>query len=466
MTGPSAHDLAAAIRAGETTALAVTETALDAADRQRGLGIFTHLLTDEACAAARETDRRIAAGDPVGSLAGVPIAVKDLFEIAGRVTAAGSTVHLSRPPAREDAVVVARLRAAGAIPIGLTNMDEYAYGFVTENAHYGTTRNPHDPGRICGGSSGGSAAAVAAGIVPLALGSDTNGSIRVPAAFCGIFGLKPTFGRLSRRGTVPFVASFDHVGPFARTVADLALAYDLMQGPDPADPAATTQPGDPSLPALRRDSLHDPATLRVAVLDGWFRRGATPAALEAVDRAARALGCTEQIDLSEAEIARSAAFCITAAEGAALHLPDLRTRPEDFDPATRDRLLAGALIPAAAVVQAQRFRLRFKRQVDELFGRFDILLAPSTPCPALEIGQAFIDIDGQQVPARPNLGLYTQPLSFIGLPVVAVPVRLPGELPLGVQVIAAPWRETAALRVAGFLEREGVASSQIAAGCG
>ena len=163
--------------------------------------------------------------------------------MAGVTTLAGSIIERDKPPASRDATLVERLGAAGAVLVGALNMDEYAYGFTTENSHYGPTRNPHDPTRVAGGSSGGSAAAVAAGLVPLSLGSDTNGSIRVPAALCGVYGLKPTFGRLSRQGVYPFVHSLDHTGPFARTVRDLAAAYDVLQGPDPLDPAAPIVPG-------------------------------------------------------------------------------------------------------------------------------------------------------------------------------------------------------------------------------
>jgi AtzE family amidohydrolase len=334
-------------------------------------------------------------------------------------------------------------------------MDEYAYGFTTENSHYGPCRNPHDRQRVAGGSSGGSAAAVAGGLVPLSLGSDTNGSIRVPASLCGIFGLKPTYGRLSRAGARLFAASLDHVGPFARSVEDLAAAYDAMQGPDPRDPACAGRPVEPASGELGRGV----SGLRVAVLGGHFA-SAGPAAAAAVATVAKALGADRIIEIPEAARARAAAFVITAAEGANLHLADLKSRAADFDPMTRDRFLAGALVPAAWVVQAQRFRAWYREQVLSLFGDVDILLAPATPCPAPLIGQETIEIDGATVPARPFLGVYTQPLSFIGLPIVAVPLKEPGALPVGVQVIAAPWREADALRAAWALQRDGVTRAE------
>ena len=336
--------------------------------------------------------------------------------------------------------------------IGGLNMGEYAYDFTGENIHDGPSRNPHDRQRMTGGSSGGSAAAVAGGLVPVALGSDTNGSIRVPASLCGIFGLKPTYGRLSRAGSFPFVSSLDHLGPLATCVRDLALTYDAMQGPDPADPACTTRAAEPATPTLD----DGPAGLRVAVLGGHFERGASDQALAAVAAVAAALGCTARTELPEAARARAAAYLITAAEGAALHLARLQTRAAEFDPATRDRLIAGAMLPAAWVQHAQRFRRWYREQVLEVFRHHDILLAPATPCTAPLIGQQTMELAGETVPVRANLGVFTQPISFIGLPVVAVP--LPGPaLPIAVQIIAAPWQEARALRIARELERLGIA---------
>jgi 1-carboxybiuret hydrolase len=304
---------------------------------------------------------------------------------------------------------------------------------------------------MTGGSSGGSGGAVAGGLVPIALGSDTNGSIRVPASLCGIFGLKPTYGRLSRAHTFPFVASLDHVGPLARSTRDLALAYDAMQGHDPDDPVCVDRPGEPVVPLIARGS----EGLRIAIAGGYFRAGAFPEARTALDRVAAALGVAGEIELPEARRARAAAYVITAAEGGALHLARLRMRARDFDPAVRDRLIAGALIPAAHVAKAQKFRRWYREQVLTLFGEVDALLAPATPCTAPLIGQQTFVLDGIELPVRANLGVFTQPISFIGLPVVTVPVPLK-PLPIGVQIIAAPWREDIALRIAHALEEAGV----------
>lgn len=448
-------DTAAAVRDGQVSAVAVAEAALARVARLNAqFNCFTAITAERALAEAQAVDARRAGGGEPGPLAGVPFAVKNLFDLKGVVTLAGSKIDAEHPPAAADATIVQRLVAAGAVPIGALNMDEYAYGFTTENSHYGPTRNPHDPSRVVGGSSGGSAAAVAAGLVPLSLGSDTNGSIRVPASLCGIFGLKPTYGRLSRAGARLFAASFDHVGPFARSVADLATAYDAMQGPDPGDPACAQRPAEPALPQVERGA----AGLRIAVLGGHF--AAAGAAAAAVTAVAQALGADREIEIPEAARARAAAFLITAAEGANLHLADLKTRAADFDPMTRDRFLAGALVPGAWVIQAQRFRSWYREQVLTVLRDVDILLTPATPCAAPLIGQETIEIDGSPMPARPYLGIYTQPLSFIGLPIVAVPVRPGGGLPIGVQIIAAPWREAEVLRVAAALERAGITNAE------
>ncbi len=294
-------------------------------------------------------------------------------------------------------------------------------------------------------------------MVPLALGTDTNGSIRVPSSLCGIFGLKPTYGRLSRKGSYPFTGSFDHVGPFARSAHDLAAVYDALQCIDRGDPAQSACSVEPTLGLLGQGV----AGLRIALAGDYFEANATPAALKARDIVAQALGASRKVSLPQAQLARGAAFVITAAEGSQLHLADLRSRPNDFDPLIRDRFIANALAPAAWYLQAQRFRKWYYDQVMRVFEEVDIILAPATPIHATTIGADTFDLNGQQVPARPSMGLLTQPLSFIGLPIVAVPVPRAGRLPIGVQVIAGPWHEARALRVAAWLADRGIAQSPV-----
>ncbi|MFK4720049.1 AtzE family amidohydrolase [Bradyrhizobium niftali] len=451
----SAADIAKAVAGGKMSALAATEAAL-ARIKQHDtiLNSFTDVTAERALAKARAIDADIAAGKTVGPLAGVPFAVKNLFDVAGLSTRAGSKINRDLAPAKRDATLIERMEAAGAVLVGALNMGEYAYDFTGENVHDGPSRNPHDTTRMSGGSSGGSGSAVGGALVPIALGSDTNGSIRVPSSFCGIFGLKPTYGRLSRARSFPFVASFDHLGPFARSVTDLALAYDAMQGPDADDAACTTRGLEPTVPLL----ANPVSDLRIAIAGGYFQKNVFPEAVEAVSRVAKALGTTQIVDVPEAARARAAAYVISTTEGASLHLDRLRKRPNDFDPAVRDRLIAGAMVPAPLVDRAQKFRRWYRAQFSEIFKSVDVLLAPATPCTAPKLGQVNFNLDGVELPVRANIGIHTQPISFIGLPVVAVPVPLE-PLPIGVQIIAAPWREDIALRVAHALERMGVVSA-------
>jgi aspartyl-tRNA(Asn)/glutamyl-tRNA(Gln) amidotransferase subunit A len=450
----SAADIAAAVASGRVSAVSVVEATL-ARIRERDpvLNSFTAVTEQRALLRAQAIDATRARGEPTGPLAGVPFAVKNLFDVAGLPTLAGSSINRDDPPAIRDAALIERLEAAGAILVGALNMGEYAYDFTGENIHDGASRNPHDLDRMTGGSSGGSGAAVGGGLVPFALGSDTNGSIRVPSSLCGIFGLKPTYGRLTRARTFPFAASLDHLGPFARSTQDLALAYDAMQGFDADDAACADRPAQPVVPLLERGA----DGLRIAVASGYFKCKSGEACY-AIDRVAAALGANRDIEIPQAERARAAAFIITATEGASLHLNRLRRRAKEFDPAVRDRLLAGAIAPASLIVKAQKFRRWYRAQVVRLFEHVDAILAPATPCTAPLIGQQTFMHGDVELPVRANLGIYTQPISFIGLQVVAVPVPLV-PLPIAVQIIAAPWREDVALRLAHALEVKGVAAA-------
>ncbi|MEH2199774.1 AtzE family amidohydrolase [Nostoc sp.] len=449
--------ISTAVREGKASAVEVTKTALARIAARDRLNCFTAVTAEAALADAARIDEKIAEGNNPGILAGVPFAVKNLFDIAGLTTLAGSKINAEKPIATQDATAVAKLKQAGAVLVGALNMDEYAYGFVTENFHYGATHNPHDLQRVAGGSSGGSAAAVAAGLVPLTLGSDTNGSIRVPAALCGVFGLKPTYGRLSRAGVALFSSSFDHIGHFARSVQDIATVFDVLQGEDDRDPICTKRLPELVLPQLKQDI----SDLRIAIASDYFTQGAELEALAAVQKVADALNVSEYVIIPEAHRARAAAFVITASEGANLHLENLRCRPQDFDPATRDRFLAGALIPSSWYLQAQRFRKWYRDRIRQVFQNVDVILAPTTPISAPLIGQQTMILDGEEILIRPHLGLFTQPLSFIGLPVLSIPIQRQNDLPLGVQLIAAPYNEALILRVAAALQIKGVISAAV-----
>ncbi len=455
-----AVSIATAVKQKQIKAVDVVKAALDRiAARDNQLNCFTTVTAETALKDAALIDEKIAQGNNPGLLAGVPFAVKNLYDIAGLTTLAGSKINAENPPATQDATAVTKLKNAGAILVGALNMDEYAYGFVTENSHYGATHNPHDLNRVAGGSSGGSAASVAAGLVPLTLGSDTNGSIRVPAALCGVFGLKPTYGRLSRAGVVLFSGSFDHVGPFARSVRDIATAFDVLQDENVETLNLTSHLTSDVTSDVT--SLQDINGIKIAIADDYFTKKAVPEALAAVQKVADALNVTEYVSIPEAHRARAAAYIITASEGANLHLDKLKSRPQDFDFATRDRFIAGAFIPSSWYIQAQRFRSWYKQKVREIFQNVDVIIAPTTPISAPQIGQETMILDGEEILVRPHLGLFTQPLSFIGLPVLSVPIQRKNALPLGVQLIAAPYNETAILKVAALLEKMGVISAEV-----
>ncbi|MCF3648374.1 AtzE family amidohydrolase [Synoicihabitans lomoniglobus] len=454
----TATEIAAAVRERRISARSVTDLLLERiAATHTELNAFTLVTAPRARAEADAVDATIAAGRDPGPLAGVPYAVKNLFDLAGEVTVAGSKINRDDPPASRDATAVARLQAAGAVCLGALNMGEYAYDFVTENIHDGATHNPRELSRSAGGSSGGSGAAVAGGLVPIALGTDTNGSIRVPASFCGIWGLRPTYGALSRAGSFPFVDALDTIGPFARSVADLAVAYDAMAGPDSRDAACTSVP----LPLVSTQLGGGLDGLRIAQLGGYFASGGEATVHGAVATVAAALASDRVVELPEPGLARTAAFVITAAESGARHLDRLRQRAHDFDPNVRDRLLAGALLPAAWVDQAQRFRAWWRDQLRAIFAEVDVLIAPATPLCAPTLGQTTLTFHGQELPLRPNIGLFTQPISLVGLPILAAPVHPSGALPCAVQLIGAPFSEAKLLRVARALEKAGVCTAPV-----
>ncbi|MBM3523453.1 MAG: AtzE family amidohydrolase [Alphaproteobacteria bacterium] len=431
-------------------------TAISRLEAVRHLNATTAILSERAMARAEALDRARRAGRDPGPLAGVPFAAKNLFDIEGRVTRAGSAATAHRAPANEDAFAVAALERAGAVLVALTNMDELAYGFTGENGPDGDARNPRDPSRISGGSSAGSAAVVAAGAVPLALGSDTNGSIRVPSALCGVFGLKPSYGRVSRRGAHPFVASLDHVGPIAATSALLAASYDALQGTDPRDPAQEPRPAEPVGPTLGA-GIQD---LRVAVLGGYFAAPLDADASAALREAASILRASETVELRLAALGRAAAFVITTSEAGHLHRPTLQRTPHVFGTLVRDRLIAGAIVPASWYLDAQKLRRRLTEELDALLARYDLLIAPATPCVAPKLGEQTMTVAGQELPMRLAIGMHTHPLTPTGVPIGVAPRATATGLAVGVQVVAARWREDRVLRALAALEAAGFTTPQ------
>ncbi len=446
----SASEISEKVQSGQISALSVIETFLARIDAiNPKLNAYTTVCRDRAVSKAKALDRKISNGEPVGILAGVPFAAKNLYDIEGITTVAGSKINRDNPAAKQDALLIQRLESADAILLGALNMGEYAYDFTGENCHDGNCHNPWDLGCMTGGSSSGSGSATAAGIAPLSLGSDTNGSIRVPASLCGIVGLKPTYGRLPRTGSFPFSDSLDHLGPLARTVEDLAIAFDAMQGFDASDHACVDHP----IRATHETLSIGIEGLRIARANDYFDTSHFPQAAAAVETVCKLLDCDQEVTIPAVKEGRAAAFLITNAEGSAFHLERLQTRADDFDPDTRYRFLAGTMIPSAWYLQAQKVRHWYHQQVLKLFESVDIIIAPATPVTAPKIGQKLLTINGEEHALRPNLGYFTQPFSAIGLPTCVVPtMNADTGMPIGVQIVAPPWREDLCLRVAAYLE--------------
>jgi aspartyl-tRNA(Asn)/glutamyl-tRNA(Gln) amidotransferase subunit A len=434
--------IAARLRAREISPVELTEQALARiADRDPQLNAFQLVLADQARAAARQAEQEIAAGHYRGPLHGVPVAVKDLLAMAGTRTTAGSKIYADRVT-DFDAAAVERLAAAGAVIVGKTRLSEFAYSPGSNNAHYGSTRNPWNLERDTGGSSSGSGSAVAAELVYAAIGSDTGGSIRIPASLCGIVGLKPTFGRISLYGVAPLSWSLDHLGPMVRSVADAALLLELLAGPDPRD-ARTRTGSEFAIPA---DLDSGARGLRVGVLgdDGTGGSLGSEAALDAwragfaaLERAGAEL---IPVDVPQLEALRLVNGAILAVEASAFHLPHLRTRLDDYGEFMRQRIIAAFAYDTRALARAQQARAELRRQCSELFKRIDLLSTPAQPGGAPPLG---------------NIGslIFTGPFNALGWPAISVPVGLTDDgLPLGLQLAGKPWDDATVLRAARAVE--------------
>ena len=420
-----------------------------------GLRSYITVCDETALAAARAAETTLMAGQPLGRLHGVPYALKDLYDTAGVRTTGGSRVLGDRVPAR-DATVAARLAGAGAILLGKLNMVEFAYGPEGLNPHYGHARNPWDRGvhRMAGGSSSGSGVAVASGLAPGALGSDTGGSIRIPASLCGITGLKPTYGRVSRAGVLPLAWSMDHVGPMTRTAADCALMLGAMAGYDPNDASSSVLP----VPDYGAALTGDVNGLRVGLLRGFFLDGAAPAVRAAVEAAAttlaRAGAVVDEVSLEQMKVVAAASTAIVGAEALAYHAELLRTRAAEYDPDVARRLRLSAFISGAHYVRGQQVRGLVRADVDAALARRDVLLAPSTPivAPGIEERQAALG-DGP-ADVRSALIRFTRPFNLSGHPACALPCGFTdGGLPIGMQLVGRPFDEATVLRAADAFQR-------------
>jgi aspartyl-tRNA(Asn)/glutamyl-tRNA(Gln) amidotransferase subunit A len=467
---PTAVETAESVRDGSRAAVEVVDEALAAiAARDGELHAFNHVMADEARAAAEEVDRRVKAGDDVGPLGGVPVALKDNMCTRGVPTTCSSKILEGWLPPY-NATVVDRLAAAGAIVIGKTNLDEFAMGSSTENSAFGPTRNPHDPSRVPGGSSGGSAAAVAAGYVPLALGSDTGGSIRQPAALCGVVGVKPTYGAVSRYGLIAFASSLDQIGPFAATVDDAALLLEVIGGHDPMDSTSIPE----AAPALRSVLAHGIDGLRIGIVRE-LTDGVDPdvdARLrEAADALSAAGAKVEEVSVPAAIYGLSAYYLIAPAEcssnlarydgvryGLRVDAPDITTmygasRAAGFGPEVKRRIMLGTYALSAGYYdayygQAQRVRTLIIRDFDAAYADFDALISPTAPTTAFAFGAK----------TENPLAMYmsdvcTIPSNLAGHPAMSVPYGVGDDgLPVGVQVMAPALGEPVMFRVAAALE--------------
>ncbi len=462
--------IAAAVRAGERSALDVLEGHLARIDSaEADVHAFNLVTIDSARAAARAIDERVAAGEDPGPLAGVPIALKDNLCTRGVATTCSSRILEGWVPPY-DATVVERVWASGAVPVGKTNLDEFAMGSSTENSAFGVTRNPHDLTKVAGGSSGGSAAAVAAGFSPIALGSDTGGSIRQPAALCGVVGVKPTYGLVSRYGLIAFASSLDQVGPFATTVADAALLLEAIAGHDPAD--ATSIPQE--APRLLERLDEGVQGLRVGIVSELMGDGIHPDVLARVREAAEALaaaGATvEEVSVPAVTYGLSAYYLIAPAEassnlarfdgvryglrvdGATTQEMMVNTRTAGFGDEVKRRIMLGTYALSAGYYdafygQAQKVRTLICRDLDAAYERFDVLLSPTSPTTAFDVG-AIHD------PLTMYLNdICTIPTNLAGHPAASVPFGTGADgLPVGVQVLAPALGEIPMFRAAAVLE--------------
>jgi aspartyl-tRNA(Asn)/glutamyl-tRNA(Gln) amidotransferase subunit A len=398
---------------------------------------------------ARRAERQITAGDYLGPLHGIPIAIKDLADVEGVPTRAGSAILATAGPAARDATVVARLRRAGAIVLGKTTTHEFAFSVFTP-----PTRNPWDLNRVPGGSSGGSAVAVATGMVYAALGSDTGGSIRIPAAACGVVGLKPTYGRVSKAGVIPLAWSLDHVGPLVRRVADAAVFLAAVAGPDPEDPTTSDVPSDDYVADLERGV----AGLRIGILDRYFRTRVDPvvaARLEtAQDRLVAAGAESTIVSIPALDRVLDVHYLTILAEAATYHRARYADRLTEYGADVQQFLATGASIPAIDYIEAQRARRGVLADMFAAFRQVDLLLTPTLPIEAPAIGQEIITWGDEDEDALTTLIRFTCPFNQTGLPAITVPCgRGACGLPIGIQVIGPPFAEKRILCAAAALER-------------
>ena len=455
-TSLSLSDLARAIRAREISSVEATRAYLDRIARlDPVLRAYITVNPEGALATAAARDHEAAAGAWRGPLHGVPLAHKDLCLIPGLPTSCGTRTadyFVGAPPC----TAVARLEAAGALTLGKLNMTELALGPFGDNAHHGDVQNPWRVGHVSGGSSSGSGAAVAAGLAAGALGTDTGGSIRLPAAACGVVGLKPTYGRVSRAGVMPLSWSYDHVGPLARTVGDAALLLAAIAGADRLDATASRQP----VPDYAAKLGGGAAGLRVGVAGGFYAEGLDPSVTAALGEAVAALGRlgarVEPVAVPDpGPLVTACSNVMVRAESAAIHWRILKERPGDLQPAVRDRLAPGLAVSAHEYLQGQRLRAKLTREfIDGVFSRVDVLVTPTIPEPAPALAHVKAGATAEVIARMGRFSRLTRPFNALGLPALSLPCGAAADgRPLAMQLVGRPFDEATLLRLGHAYER-------------
>ncbi len=460
MAGTELHLLSVAeasgeIAAGRLSPVELTRAYLDRIEAvEPRINAYITVTGDLAIERARQAEAEIASGRNRGPLHGIPIALKDLYETAGVPTTGGSKILAENVP-DEDCPAAAKLAEAGAVLLGKLNMHEFAFGITNNNAHYGPARNPWNTDCVTGGSSGGSGAAMAAGLCAATLGSDTGGSIRIPAAFCGIVGLKPTYGRVSKRGVLPLSTSLDTVGPMTRSVADAALVLQAIAGYDALDPNSVDAPVPNFLDTMDGGA----AGLRVGVVRGDYRLpmdDELEAAVEAAFAQLGSLGAT-LVDPLELPVLREALpynFVIISSEAAAYHREWLDERPGDYGEDVFGRLSGGRNNTATDYIAAREAQSRIRGQLEEAMSNYDALALPMLPLTAPPIGQDAVTVGGAAMDLRTAVTWYTQPFNLTGFPAISVPCGFTSAgMPIGFQLVGKPFSEGTLLRVAHAYEQ-------------
>jgi aspartyl-tRNA(Asn)/glutamyl-tRNA(Gln) amidotransferase subunit A len=446
------HQLAPLLESGQVSPVEVAEAVLENVGRYDDtLNAYIDVYHDDALTAARKAESEISSGHYRGPLHGVPLAIKDNIYFADRVTTMGSKIH-GDFVSSTNATVVDRLSEAGAVFLGKLNMHEYALGGTTDNRYYGTCRNPWDLDKSPGGSSGGSAAALASNMATAALGSDTSGSIRIPAAFCGIVGLKPTYGRVSRFGCFPEAWTLDHVGPMTRSVKDAAIMLDAISGYDPRDPGSLNLPGTTTAGSLRT-SLEG---VTIGVVEDFYFSDVDDEIARSVRagiESLRGLGAViRTISIPGLKDAEYALTIIDTSETSAVHRANLRDRPHDYSDDVRLLLECGELPSAVDYLEAQQIRRHLRGEVQAAFAEVDVIAGPTLPIRTPTIGEATATLNGRDVDALENLIRLVGPASLLGLPTLSVPCGLVEGLPVGMQIIGPARGEQSVLDVGHLLE--------------